>query len=109
MCDDREVFYRIRNNYIEENDQNWLHSVVTQQWLTNFRNYPFIKLVIDMMNLETTPEKAKDRWNEISGQTQIITKYFLRLTFGVDDECLRVQDGLDFTQPNLASPTLLDK
>ena len=99
MCDEREVFYRIRNNYVDN----------FNRWLTGFRNDPFFKLIIDMMNLKVTPKEAKDRWNQISGQVQIITKDYLWRTFGVDYGCLRVQDGLDFAKFNLASLSLLDR
>ena len=99
MCDDREVFYRIRNNYIEGS---------RQQWLSNFRSDPFFKLIMDMMNLKVTPKEAKTRWDQISGNMKIITKDYLTLTLGVNHRCLRVQDGMDFAQLNLASPTLLD-
>ena len=99
MCDDREVFYRIRNNYVENS---------RQQWLVDFRNDPFFKLVIDMMNLKFTPREAKRRWDKISNQVQI-TKEYLRLMFGVDESYLRVQDGMDLAQQNIARVTLLDR
>ena len=100
MCDDREVFYRIRNNYVENRGQ---------QWLTDLRNDPFFKLIIDMMNLELTPKEAKDRWAQISGQVQIITKDYLWQKFGVDFWWLQVQDGMDNVQLNLASVSLFDR
>ena len=59
MCADREVFYRIRNNYVKNHGQ---------QWLIKLRNDPFFKLIIDMMNLKVTAMKAKKRWKKISGQ-----------------------------------------
>ena len=100
MCDDREVFYRIRNNYVENRDE---------PWLTAFRNDPFFKLIIDMMKLNLAPKEAKDRWDQISGQVQIITKDYLWQMFGVDERYLRVQDGMDLAQLNLASVSLLDR
>ena len=100
MSDDREVFYRIRNNYVENRGQ---------QWLTDFRNDPFFKLVIDMMNLKLTPKEAKNRWKQVSAQVQIITKEYLWRNFGVDVWYLEIQDGMDFRQPNLASISLLDR
>ena len=98
MSDDREVFYRIRNNYVENRGQ---------QWLTDFRNNPFFKLIIDMMNLKVKPKEAKDRWDQVSDQVQIVTKDYLRLNFRVDDWYLTVQDGM--SQSNLASASLLDR
>ena len=53
MCDNREVFYRIRNNYVDK--------MRAPQWLANFRNDPFFKLITDMMNLKLTPKEAKVR------------------------------------------------
>ena len=100
MCDDREVFYRIRNNYVENRGQ---------QWLTDFRNDPFFKLIIDMMNLKLTPKEAKHRWDQISSQVQIITEKDLWQEFGVDRLWLRVQDGMDFAKINFAGPSLLDR
>ena len=100
MCDNREIFYRIRNNYVENGGQ---------QWLVDFRNDSFFKLIIDMMSLKVTPKQAKDRWNQISSQVQIITKDYLWRTFGVDKMWLQVQDGIDRFNLNLASPTLLDR
>ena len=99
MCDDREVFYRIRNNYVENS---------RQQWLIDFRKDPFFELVIDMMNLKLTPREAKRRWDNIPNKVQI-TKEYLKLTFGVDESYLRVQDGMDFVQQNIARITLLDR
>ena len=83
MCDDRETFYRIRNNYVVNGGQ---------QWLVDFRNNPFFKLIIDMMNLKVTPQEAKGCWDQISGQVQIITKDYLWQTFGVDKKWLQVRD-----------------
>ena len=62
-----------------------------------------------MMNLRATPLEAKDRWNQISGQVQIITKDYLWQKFGVDCYWLQVQDGMDLAQLNLASVSLLDR
>ena len=62
-----------------------------------------------MMNLKFTPKEARDKWNQKSSQVQVITKDFLTLTLGVDRRYLRVQDGLDSTQFNIASPSLLDR
>ena len=81
----------------------------SQQWLTDFRNDPFFKLIVGMMNLRVTPREAKDCWDQISGQVQIITKDYLWRTFGVDDWHIRVQDRMDFYQLNFASLSLLDR
>ena len=43
MSANREVFYRIRNNYVEDRGQ---------QWLADFREDPFIKLIIDMIHVK---------------------------------------------------------
>ena len=62
-----------------------------------------------MMNLKITPKEAKYRWDQISGQVQFVTSDYLRLTLGVNDRYLRVQDGMKWTQLNIASPTILDR
>ena len=100
MCEDREVFYRIRNNYVQN---------CGQKWLTDFRNDPFMMLVNDMMDLKVTPRETKNRWNQISGQVQVITKDYLRRNYGVDDRWLRVQDEMDVHQLKLASLSVLDR
>lgn len=101
MCEEREVFYRIRNNYVENHGQ---------QWLTSLRNDTFFELIIDMMNLKVTPKEAKDRWDNISGQVQMITEQDLWQIYGVDRWWLQVQDGMDFVPgQNLASVSLLDR
>ena len=89
MCDDEKVFYRIRNNHVESRGQ---------QWLASFRQDPFFKLIIDMMNLKLTPIEAKDRWDQISGRVQIITKENLCKTFGIDSLSLRQQDRMNIVQ-----------
>ena len=98
MCDEREVFYRVRNNYVEN---------FGQLWLTAIQNDSFFKLIIYMINLKVTPTEAKDWWNQISGQVQIITKDYLCRTFGVDRSFLEVQDGID--RFNLLDATVLDR
>ena len=98
IADEREVFYRVRNNYVDN---------YGQQWLIDFRSDPFFKLIIDMINLEVTPTEAKDWWDQISGQVQIITEDYLCRTFGVDRSFLEVQDGID--RFNLLDATVLDR
>ena len=100
MCDDRELFYRIRNNYVDKHHAHWF---------TSFQNDPFFKLIVDMMNLKLTPTKARDRWNEICDQVQVITKQYLRQTFGIDDWYLIVQDEMDSATQNLVTVSLLDR
>ena len=101
MCEEREVFYRIRNNYVDNHGQ---------QWLTSLRSDPFFKLIIDMMELKVTPKEAKNRWNQVSGQVQMITEQDLWQIYGVDRWWLQVQDGMDFVPgQNLASVSLLDR
>ena len=102
MSDDREVFYRLRNNYIDN---------CGQQWVIDFRTDPLFQLIIDMMSLKLTPKEAKDRWDKISGQVQIITKAYVRSTFGVNYVWLHTQDGMDsptYSQ-NLVDISLLDR
>ena len=101
MCDNREMFYRIRNNYVDKTH--------ARQWFNSFQKDPFFKLIIDMMNLKLTPTQARDQWNRIRGQVQVISEQYLRQTFGVDDWCLRVQDGMDSVTQNLANVSLLDR
>ena len=102
MCDDREVFYRVRNNYVDN---------YGQQWLADFRNDPFFELIIDMINLKVTSRQARNRWKDlckrIPCQAKIITVDYLWRNFGVDKSCLRVQDGID--RFSLLDATILDR
>ena len=62
-----------------------------------------------MMNLELSPKEAKDRWDQISGRVEIITKDSLWWRFGIDHWMLQVQDGMDTSQHNVVSLSLLDR
>ena len=100
MCEDREVFYRIRNNYVKNSGQ---------KWLVKFRKDQFFELLIDMINLKVTATKARKLWNRISNRVSIITMDYLKNHLEVDDRNLRVQDGIDMYKLNLASVSLLDR
>ena len=63
-----------------------------------------------MMELKVTPKEAQKRWNNISGQVQMITENSLWQNYGVDRWRFQVQDGMDFVPgQNLASVSLLDR
>ena len=100
MSDDREVFHRLRNNYVDEG---------CKKWLPKFRDDPFFKLIIDMMNLKVTPTEAKRRRDQISGQVRIITKEYLIKGLKVEKWFLMAQDGMALDLLNLASISLLDR
>ena len=100
MCDDREAFYRVRNNYVDKNSQPWLTG-------KRFQNVPFFNLIIDMMSPKVTPTEAKVRWAQISGQVQIITDDYLCRTFRANRSFLKVQDRFD--RFNLLNATVLDR
>ena len=73
MCDTKEIFYCIRNNSVEDDEP----------WLPNFREIPFIKLVMRMMSLELDVKQCRDQWTEISDTVQRISKSYLMETCGV--------------------------
>ena len=80
MCESEEVFYSIRNNYVENG----------QLWLPVFRKIPLIKLVIKMINLELSVQESRDQWEQISDSVQKISKEYL-MSIGVPASCLKLQ------------------
>ena len=72
MCENEDIFYKLRNNYVE-------HSK-----LSEFRDDPLIKLIIDMRNLNLTVQQCRDRWDEIQNQIGIISENVLRRKIGTE-------------------------
>ena len=66
MCKSRDLFYRLRDNYIEHG----------HEWLSEFRKEPIIGFVMKMMKLELTVEEAIQKWNDISGDIDFLQRKF---------------------------------
>ena len=97
MCESRELFYRLRDNYVE----SW------QPWMSEFRQDPLIELVIEMMNLKLTAQKCAERWDEISDYVEILTESNLCMDYRIPRFWFDVQDGM--TGIKIANATHLDK
>ena len=97
MCDTRDLFYRLRDNYIEP----------SQEWLIRFREEPIIHFVIQMMNLKLNIFDARRMWNEISGGVDFLRKRSIQHEYGIPvwNPCLYVQDNM----VNMVNASLLDK
>ena len=64
MCESRDLFYRLRDNHIEPN----------QDWLMRLREEePVINFVMKLINLEFSVEEAIQKWDEISRFLEILT------------------------------------
>ena len=87
MCDEKIMFYRLRNNYIDYDPS----------WLETFRKVPLIKLVMEMMNTQITVKEAETKWEKISSNVDFITGHYLN-SLGVETKCLMAQDDLDHFQ-----------
>ena len=97
MCDTRETFYAIRDNYIVNNPQ----------WLKRFRENKLINFVKQMLELKLSPEKCVEKWNQISDQLEVLSANFLS-EIGVDSRFLGVQDHMDKLIDIFGQATLLD-
>ena len=82
LCDDEDIFYAIRDNWVN----------LSQLAKLNFNNMPEIKLVRKMINFDNQPtiQQAKEEWNLIKPQVQIITDSRL-VALGVPASSLQLQ------------------
>ena len=94
MCDSRDLFYRLRDNYIESG----------QFWMVKFREDPMIKLVINMMNLKLSVQQCKDIWTEISDQIDVLNDSDLCMDYQITRYWFDAQ-----TPFQIANATHLDK
>ena len=99
MCDSRDLFYRLRDNYIEN----------CESWLTEFRADPLIELVMDMMSLKPTVQECIDRWEQISNDVRFLMELDLMEDYGIPWCWFEIQDNLDKTAIKVADATNLDK
>ena len=99
MCDSRELFYRLRDNYIEGQPY----------WMNEFRAEPLIELVIDMMNLKPTVQECIDRWKQISDRVWFLMEIDLNAIFEIPFCLFEIQDNLDMTAIRVVAATNLDK
>ena len=80
MCDSRDLFYRLRDNYV----QGW------QPWINEFRKDPLIELVIRMMGLKLSVEQCKKRWEEISTCVEIFTQENFCMEYRIPRYCFDI-------------------
>ena len=99
MCDSRELFYRLRDNYIEGRPS----------WIAEFRAEPLIELVIDMMNLKPTVQECIERWEQISNDVWFLAEIDLTELFEIPWCWFEIQDNLDTAAIRVADATNLDK
>ena len=99
MCDSEQLFYRLRDNYIE----------LDKSWLAEFRADPLIELVIDMMNLKPSVQECLDRWERISDYVCFLTEEDLSNEYAVPRSLLEIQDNFDQTALKTVDTTILDK
>ena len=97
MSDSRELFYRLRDNYIEGQSP----------WLTEFRADPLIALVINMMSLKLTVHQCIERWAGIANSVWLLREIDLNEMYDIPWPYFQIQDNLDAI--HLADATLLDK
>jgi len=67
LVEDVDVFYCLRDNYIED---------TSQTWLANFRNMPEIEFVMKMISLKKQPTVAevKQDWIKLKSNVNLITR-----------------------------------
>ena len=101
MCESRDLFYRLRDNYIESE----------QDWLVKFRSEePVIGFVIKMMNLELSVQEARQEWDEISDDVGFLERSLLTSSYNsarVPPKYLDIQDKM--RSSTVVDTTLLDK
>lgn len=101
MCESRDLFYRLRDNYIEPN----------QVWLMKLREEePIINFVMKMMNLEMSVQEAIQMWDEISGDINFLHRSQLTSPYNstrVPQQYLDIQDKME--NIGVVDTTLLDK
>ena len=101
MCDSRDVFYRLRDNYLDFD--------TCEAWLDEFREDPLIDIVLNMMNGKLSVEQCIERWDQQSKDIEILTEDFLRDICRVPRRWLEIQDNMDKTAIRMADATLLEK
>ena len=67
MCESKELFYALRDNFIK---------TISQKWLAKFRNLPEIQLVLKMTDLlnPLPVDDVKTEWQKIMPNLQLITE-----------------------------------
>ena len=101
MCDSRDLFYRLRDNYIDPE----------QEWLIKFREEPLVSFVIKLMRLELNVFDASRKWNEISNGVDFLSRGLIQEDYKIPvwSSCFYIQDNMDKNTVNFADATLLDK
>ena len=94
MCDSRDLFYRLRDNHIHSG----------QLWMSDFREDPLIKQVMDMMNLKLSVRQSIERWTEISSHVKILTVSDLCMNYRIPRHWFDAQTSFE-----IANASHLDK
>ena len=83
MCESKELFYALRDNFIKSPNQNWV---------ANFRNLPEIQLVLRMTDLLNPPsvDDVRAEWQKMMANVQLITTTRLH-QLGVPSTLLKPQ------------------
>ena len=101
MCDTKELFYRLRDNYVKP-EETWLAKLRSEELVINF--------VMKMMKLELTVVEVKRYWDDISNDIKKkLTKSLLCEKYTVPSSNLGVQDRMDKCSINLAAAPVLEK
>ena len=99
MCDSRDLFYRLRDNYVEN----------CESWLAEFRADPLIQLVMNMMSLKPTVQECIYRWYLMSDNVCFLMELDFMDYYGIPWCCFEIQDNLDKTAIKVADASILDK
>ena len=99
MCESRELFYRIRDNYVGSQEL----------WLERFRIDPLIELVLDMISLKPSIQQCIQRWDEISDQLEILTESSLCMNYSIPRYYFDIQDEMNRAGVELVKATHLDR
>ena len=115
ICDTKELFYRIRDNYATSRQHCDKDNCVKpeESWLAKLRSGDqIVSLVIKMMKLELTVKQAEIKWRNVSnGLKEKLTKNYLQKKYKIPNSssCLDVQDDMDQLTINLVTAPILDK
>ena len=83
FCESKDLFYALRDNFIENTNQHWV---------AEFRNLAEVQLVMKMIDLwnPLSVEKVKTEWQKLMPNLQLITKSKLS-SLGVPADLLTLQ------------------
>ena len=103
MCESRELFYRIRDNYVKP-EEKWLAKLRREEEVIAF--------VMDMINLKLNVQDARQQWDEISEYIDyLLSKSRIEKEYEIPiwSTSLFIQDNMDKNSVNMADASLLDE